>query len=347
MHGCKVFFNNTLEWKSVFAVFTNSTNVQRIAMTLLRNNLYKCDISDEFDDVYFTNEEGACTVHTFFNCLCCAFEPNGHTFSNIICLHLYEGISKADTNTTDIHFDFINGLEKAVHIWTPQNYDKNDNTKKYGVVYMFDGQNLFNENSTSCGSWNVPQIMNMRGDYIVVGIDNGDKYRNSQLTPNIGKTKEIYNAIFSNGTGVFTAQLVVNKIIPYVNKNYNVFTDKEHTVVCGSSSGGLESFYIGMTYSNVFGLIGSLSPAFVIYDDSVWNRFLKGVDINNAPRLYLYTGANDIFEEELYPQIEHMKVLLDNNGYDAAKMVYECRKYNYHNEACWSGVFAKFVSLLK
>ena len=56
----------------------------------------------------------------------------------------------------------------------------------------------------------------------------------------------------------------------YINKNYNTYTDKEHTAICGSSSGGLEAFYIGMEHSDKFSSIGALSPAFLLFNENTW-----------------------------------------------------------------------------
>lgn len=346
MYNVKVIFNNTLGWSKVVAVFTKTDDIKKIEMTFVKNTLYFCFINDIYDDVCFTDECNVCTVHMSFNNCVSSFEPNGYEFNGVVCLQPYEESYITSTKTVAAKFKLKSGSEKEIYIWTPKDYYKNSATQKYGVVYMFDGQNLFDKNSTSYGSWNVPQIMNIRGDYIVVGINNGDIYRNSQLTPNIGRTRPCYEKQFSNSMGIQFAEFIVNTIIPYINKNYNVFADKYHTSVCGSSSGGLESFYMGMTYSDIFGVVGALSPAFALYDDNVWNVFLQSVDIKNAPTIYLYTGENDLVEKELYPQIESMLTLLKKNGYDTNKLVYDYKKYNNHNEACWSGAFVKFASLL-
>lgn len=345
MSSNEVIFHNTLGWSRVNAVFTGCGRTKQCKMDTLPNSLARCCIGAEFDDVYFTNGANGKTAHTAFNRLCSSFEPNGFTYdSDIICLQPYEGDFHSDTNTHKLTFEFAGKAQKNVYVWTPSCYNPVDKDKKYGVVYMFDGQNLFSKGSTAYGSWNVPQVMECRSDYIVVGIDNSDHYRDSQLTPDIGKIKKQYTPMFENGTGIQMAQLLLNKIIPYINKNYNVFTDKSHTAIAGGSSGGLESFYIGTSYSDIFGIAGAFSPSFVLYENSVWENYLKSIKL--CPKMYIYTGKNDLVEKELYPQVERTVRFLKSSKH-SEKLVYDCREFNFHNESAWAGAFIKFAAMLE
>lgn len=349
MLNIDIMFYNNCGWTDVVAVFSNSqggTIPYQVKMQNVNGDLYSCNIDfEQYNFVYFTCKQGISTVLTSFNQHCCAFMPNGCSFDGILCLENYHTLP----DTPDIEkilFDYDDKIKKEVYIWTPKNYTRNTE-KKYGVVYMFDGQNLFYKNSTGYGSWNVHQTMELTGGYIVVGINNGDIYRDSQLTPELGVVREHYTKDFSNGTGIEFAQFLVNKIIPYINSNYNVFTDKEHTAICGSSSGGLESFYIGMVYNKVFGCVGSLSPALAMYDDKVWNRFFQQITLDTPPKLYMYIGDNDPAEKELSKDVVKMKEYLDNKLDYKSEIVFDYLHDNYHNEACWSGAFIRFADMLK
>ncbi len=349
MISINIVFCNNCGWDDVFAVFSNgcvATLPYKVEMQQVENNLYCCNVNLEcYNYVYFTCKKGVCTVMTSFSKHCCAFMPNGYSFKGILCLELYHS-EPEKPNIEKVLFDYSKIEKKEVFIWTPKNY-KADSNKKYGVVYMFDGQNLFNENSTGYGCWNVHQIMERIGGYIVVAINNGDIRRDSQLTPNLGRLKNRYAKSFANGTGECFAQFVVNKIIPYINKNYNVFTDKEHTAVCGSSSGGLESFYMGMEYNELFGYVGALSPAFVLFEEPVWKKFLKQFNIEALPKLYMYIGGNDYAEKELCKDVLYMREYLTNKLCYESEFRFDYLKNNYHNEACWGGAFIRFADMLK
>ncbi|MEE0061284.1 MAG: alpha/beta hydrolase-fold protein [Acutalibacteraceae bacterium] len=349
MMNINILFYNSCGWDEIFAVFVNScvpAVPYRVKMQQLENNLYSCDVNAEcYNYVYFTSDNGICTVMTAFSKRCNAFMLNGYSFKGILCLEMYH--SKPEIpNIQKVLFDYSKTIKKEVFIWTPKNYDS-DSDKKYGVIYMFDGQNLFNENSTGYGCWNVHQIMERTGGYIVVAINNGDIHRDSQLTPNLGCVKKRYEKGFSNGTGECFASFVVNKIIPYINENYNVFTDKEHTAICGSSSGGLESFYMGMEYNNLFGFVGALSPALALFEQPVWRSFLQQFNIESLLNLYMYIGGNDYAEQELRKDVLGMREYLANRLCYEAEFRFDYIENNYHNEACWGGAFIRFADMLK
>lgn len=349
MLNINIIFYNSCGWDNVCAVFINSQRSvlsHKIDMQSIGNNLYSCSINPEsYNYVYFTCKKGICTVLTSFNKRCFAFMPNDCSFNGVLCLEIYHTIPD-NPHIEKITFDYSSKIKKDVYVWKPKSYTKNTN-KKYGVLYMFDGQNLFYKSSTGYGCWNVHQTMELMGDYIVVAINNGDIYRDSQLTPELGKVKEVYAKGFSNGTGVQFAEFLINKIIPYINSNYNVFTDKEHTAICGSSSGGLESFYIGMVYNQIFGYVGALSPALTLYDSQIWKSFFNSLTLDTPPKLYMYIGDNDSAEKELSKSIIEMKEYLNNKIGYKSEFIFDYLHDNYHNEACWGGAFIRFADMLK
>lgn len=349
MLNIDIIFYNSCGWDDVSAVFINSQQSvlsHKIAMQSIGNRLYSCSVDSEaYDYVYFTCKKGICTVLTSFNRRCYAFMPNGCSFNGIICLEIYHTAPDIP-RIEKITFDYDSKTNKDIYVWTPKGYSENKK-KKYGVLYMFDGQNLFYKSSTGYGCWNVHQTMELIGDYIVVAINNGDIYRDSQLTPKLGRVKKKYAEYFSDGTGVQFAEFLINKIIPYINSNYNVFTDKEYTAICGSSSGGLESFYMGMVYSQIFGYVGALSPAFTLYDEQIWKSFFKELTLDTPPRLYMYIGDNDSAEKELSKSIIEMKEYLNNKIGYKSELIFDYIYDNFHNEACWGGAFIRFADMLK
>ncbi len=241
--------------------------------------------------------------------------------------------------------------EKEVYICTPDGYDKKAKDK-YPVIYMTDGQNLFERGATSYGSWGVYESVksmekNTGKGAVIVGIANPSDNRDKELTPDIG-TVTTESETYENGKGKQFSDFLVNKVVPYVEKNYNVATNPENVAICGSSSGGIESFYIGMEHPEKFGTIGALSPAFGLYNNDTWVKYLKSKKFkDNFPKVYLYCGEANDLESQLISGTKAMPENLKQINYPK-KNIYEtyCKKA-MHNEKYWRYIFPDFLKFFR
>jgi predicted alpha/beta superfamily hydrolase len=156
------------------------------------------------------------------------------------------------------------GRERSVRIYLPPGYA--DSNKRYRVLYMHDGQNLFDDRTSFMGEWGVDesldQLAREKGlELIVVGIDNGGEHRMSELKP---------WAYPKYGPGEADAYLafVVDVVKPWVDAHYRTRTGRDNTGIMGSSLGGLTSWYAAFKYPQVFGRIGVFSPSYWIAPQS-------------------------------------------------------------------------------
>lgn len=247
---------------------------------------------------------------------------------------------------------YSSNMEKEISVWLPPNYNP-ENSTPYSVIYMTDGQNLFDNAATEHGDWSVDetitaQVRNGLPGQVIVGIDNADEYRDSQLTPDLGETVSNY-AEFNHGTGEEFSTFVVNTLMPYINSHYHVSTGRNDTVIAGSSSGGIEAFYIGMEHMDRFGGIAALSPAFMLYDDSVWRAYLSKFDFADSetlPKLYIYNGQGDELEQELYGGTIDMCDRLNSLGYPQNKIKFSTLPEGMHNEGYWRIYFPEAITFL-
>ncbi len=234
---------------------------------------------------------------------------------------------------------------KGVLIWTPDGYDPKS-SEKNAVIYMTDGHNLFDPNMTSQGCWAVAEsidAMMSQSDNktIVVGIENMDGWRDDELTPNLGTPTD---PGYEDGHGAYFCDFLMKTVIPYVEKNYNVYTDRDHTAICGSSSGGIESFYIAMEHPEKFGTVGALSPAFELFDSNTWKKYLKEKDFSAGyPFVYLYCGGGDELEKWLRSGFDEMPENLTSVGYPAESIYSAYNEKAVHNELYWRIVFPDFL----
>ncbi len=360
-----IYFSNNVGWSEVNAYLYNEEKQQELkswpgtAMTYLTTNdygekIYKMDVDvSEYNRVVFNNGKSQ-TLNAALTVASSGFFVTSQTPKTAMQLGVYSYDSIDYGAKTTVKLSYPTGYQKPIEIWTPAGYDPADTDKKYSVIYLLDGQNQFDDSDAYNGGWGsdevITALMKNGGEGIIlVGIDNSTN-RDNELTPNIGTLNPNYNyGGFKNGSGHQFADFVAKTVVPYVEANYNVYTDAAHSAVVGSSSGGIEAFYIGMEYMNEFGRIGALSPAFMLFDDSTWVDYFSKFDFTDSsklPRIYFYNGGGDSLEQELLPAAQGMKSLLSGLGYDESKMTFVYDEKNAHNEAAWRNIMPEVVTWL-
>lgn len=168
----------------------------------------------------------------------------------------------------------------------PSNYYKTD--KRYPVLYLQDGQNLFNP-AAPYGDWAIDKSMAKLaeegfGDLIIIAVDHGEKERVSEYLP-------YFHPRFGQGKGKFYVQFMIERLIPYINKNYRTLTDFDHTGIGGSSMGGLISLHAGLMNPGVFGKMMIFSPSLWI-SQSIFKK-TKSFQPLEKSKIYLYAGGKE------------------------------------------------------
>jgi metallo-beta-lactamase class B len=152
-------------------------------------------------------------------------------------------------------------LKRSRRIWLylPTGYSKT--RKHFPVVYMHDGQNLFDESSAFGEEWQVDETLdNMRAKCIIVGIDNGRERRLTEYNFHD-------NDKFGKGEGAKYVDFIVDTLKPYIDTTYRTLGDRANTFTAGSSMGGLISFYAALHSPETFGGAGVFSPSFWLVPD--------------------------------------------------------------------------------
>jgi predicted alpha/beta superfamily hydrolase len=137
-----------------------------------------------------------------------------------------------------------------------------ETSRRYPVLYMHDGQNLFDAATSFSGEWQVDETLAVLADegleLIVVGIPNGGDLRYAEYTPYRGRR----GPWPEGGLGRTYLRWVVGTVKPAVDAAFPTRTDRRATGIMGSSLGGLISLWAAVEYGATFGLIGAMSPAF-------------------------------------------------------------------------------------
>ncbi len=359
-----IYFSNNKKWSTVNAyIYNNDTGAEMktwpgTAMTNptvndLGQQVFSMTVdATKYNRVIFNN--GSTQTHD----LPLSKASSGYfidkKMNGKLMASLYPYGQSGEGKITNVNMDYPDGYKKRIYIWTPEGYDPSDKSKKYSVLYMCDGQNLFGQATTLSGyEWEcdetVLSLMQNGGDgIIVVGIacGNTEALRNHELTPNIGNlaTGMGIDSSYENGGGKVFSDFVTDTVIPYVENNYNVNSIRG---IAGSSSGGIEAFYIGMENMDKFRYIGALSPAFILYNKSVWDEYLGAKDFSgNVPRIYFFNGnsKNDQLEQALYTNATAMEGWMKAKGYPADKMTTVVDQNGTHSEAFWALYFPEMLS---
>jgi len=154
--------------------------------------------------------------------------------------------------------DFLD--DRQVWVYLPPDYEK-ETDRRYPVLYMMDGQNVFDDATSFAGEWKVDETLEELipagkvTPLIVVAVSNGGDRRTREYTPWYSSRHE------AGGGGGKHLKKWINTLLPHINANYRTLSGPENTGLAGSSLGGLMALYAAYTHSEVFGKIGSFSPS--------------------------------------------------------------------------------------
>jgi predicted alpha/beta superfamily hydrolase len=223
------------------------------------------------------------------------------------------------------------GRTRRIWLYLPPAYETSG--LSYPVLYMHDGQNLFDASTSFAGEWEVDETLNdlyQQGLHvpIVVGIDNDGAERMNEYTP-------WAHPIYGGGDGELYMQFIVETLKPYIDQHYRTLPGREHTGIMGSSLGGLISHYGALAYQDVFSKAGIFSPSFW-FSDSVWS-FTSEAGHQQPFRIYLMCGGAE-GQNTINNMIAMQDSLMDA-GFAEDETSLLVVPGGGHNEQLWSGEF--------
>lgn len=228
---------------------------------------------------------------------------------------------------------------RRISVLLPWDYATSD--RRYPVLYLQDGQNLF-EDDAPFGTWGVDkQLARMaqagKGQFIVVAIDHGGRDRIREFSPYDSQR-------WGSGLGRDYAQFLAETLKPHIDEKFRTLTQREHTAIGGSSMGGLISIYAGLMFPQVF-------SKFMIFSPSLWvspKLYFEPVNFSKveATKIYLYAGGKE--GAAMVSNANRLKDNLERRGYDPHKLQLrlEVDPEGRHNEARWGQEFPKAAEWL-
>lgn len=239
--------------------------------------------------------------------------------------------------------EFLDG--RRVWVCLPAGY--HDQTRlRYPVLYMLDGQNLFDAAASFAGEWRVDETLadltaqGRVAPLIVVGVDNGGPQRLAEYTP-------WPDARHGGGAGREHLQQIITVLMPAINARYRTLTGPQHTGLAGSSLGGLMALYAAFAHPDVFGRVGAFSPSLWWAGEMMTS--LAARQPKPPVRLYLDMGTreNRLLQDgdgngrdDAVDRLERLRAVLLRLGFvpgeDLLTVVAEGA---IHNEAAWAARF--------
>lgn len=195
--------------------------------------------------------------------------------------------------------------ERNAYIYLPGSYFRNEK-KRYPVLYMFDGHNIFFDSDATYGkSWGMTKFMNRSHTQMIIAAVECNH------SPNNGRLEE-YSPFsfqdptfgFVHGRGKSTMEWFIYEFKAYIDSVYRTLPDRAHTFIAGSSMGGLMSLYALLEYNSVFSRAAALSPSLWTAPEDIQNLITQTAPKLDADTvLYMDYGSEEMNYRPKLPDI--------------------------------------------
>ena len=241
----------------------------------------------------------------------------------------------------------IPGMEtqkpRRLYVYLPKDYETS--ARRYPVLYMFDGHNVFyNSHATYGKSWGMKEFLEKtKLPLILVGVEcNPDGHR--RMNEYAPWDLHIPRHGTWEGLGKQTMEWFVHKLKPEIDRDYRTLPDRDHTMIAGSSMGGLMTLFAVAAYPEVFSRGAALSP-------SLWaggkelKELIRGAKFEKPTMVYLDVGTAEVppSRHGTLAALFRTAAALTKAGADVAARVVPDAE---HNEEAWEKRIPVFMEYL-
>ncbi len=242
----------------------------------------------------------------------------------------------------------IFGNTRLLRVWLPPDYDGWGATR-YPVLYLNDGQNLFDPLTAFAGvDWQAGETaarliteQKIRS-LIIVGIDN-TKNRANEYIPYKSKDPRVLNA-----KGKCYPEFLQREVMPLIEERYSVLKGPENTGLGGSSLAGLITVYTQLAAPGVFGRLLIESPSLFVANRRILE---ESRGFHNWPaRMYLGIGTREAGNAEkdakIVDDLRELEAILRQAGLDENRLKVRIDEGATHNESAWAARFPEALEFL-
>ena len=231
---------------------------------------------------------------------------------------------------------------RDIIVYLPPSYTMS--SKRYPVLYMHDGQNLFDHATSYAGEWLVDETLedlarNEGLEAIVIGISNNGAKRLDEYSPFVDHT-------YGGGQGNHYVSFIANTLKPLIDHEFRTLPQRRKTGIIGSSMGGLISLYAFFHREDIFGFAGAMSPSLWFAKGAIYGYIQTASYLPG--KVYLDAGTRELGgsphavaqrreSRRYYAGVRRMKRLLLNKGYRPIRdILYVEEQWARHSEEAWA-----------
>lgn len=234
-------------------------------------------------------------------------------------------------------------VKRRVYVYLPESYQKEPD-KRYPVMYMFDGHNVFYDADATFGkSWGMNQYMQKnKKQLIIVGVECNHE-GNSRLQEYSPFNFENSTLGTIKGKGQQYMNWLTKELKPYIDAHYRTLPDRCNTIIAGSSMGGLMALYGACSYNHVFQRAACLSPSLWVDAGKVLQMVAKS-NIRRDTCIYMDYGS-----EEMANHLANAEAMISTSHLLLTKRVNLAMRIvpgGNHSEASWERQIPVFMSCL-
>lgn len=233
---------------------------------------------------------------------------------------------------------------RRLYVYLPHDYAQGE--QRYPVLYMFDGHNVFYDGHATYGkSWGMkPYLQKSKVPLIVVAVEcNPEGFKRLwEYSPWSFHAPRPVGTVEAQGR--ITMDWFTKVLKPQIDAAYRTLPDREHTMIAGSSMGGLMAIYAAVAYNDVFSRAAALSPSLWVSPKGMAD-LIRSHPLASPTRIYLDmgTGETEGDTRPLVAMFETAKQLSRSGAEVAADVIPGA----LHNEAAWEKRIPVFMKYLQ
>lgn len=232
---------------------------------------------------------------------------------------------------------------RKAYIYLPESY-KTDPDRRYPVMYMFDGHNVFfDEDATYGKSWGMNKFMTESKKQLIIVAVECSHEGNQRLVEYSPLNYENAELGKIRGKGSVYMNWLINTLKPYVDEKYRTLPDRCNTIIAGSSMGGLMALYGATTYNHIFQRAACLSPSLWVSSGRVLEMVARA-HIRRDTCIYMDYG-----EKEMFNHAANAEALISTAHLLMTKRVNLAMRIvpgGTHSEASWEKQIPIFMDCL-